>query len=93
MVRKITIMLTNIFKNILHADLAMAGVAIYEALGANRMNYYRDDPDDDKWYDGGPDDDAIDEDDPDFVSPTGTDRLPEESDEDYQERMEDLYGY
>lgn len=86
-------------KRLLYTGLAIAGTAICVALGGkgklgfNHMGYYRDDPDDDKWYDGGPDDDAIDEDDPDFVSPTGTDRLPEESDEDYQERMEDLYGY
>lgn len=92
-------------KRLLCAGLAVAGIAIVVALGAkgkglgakgklsfNRKGYYRDDPDDNKWYDGGPDDDAIDMDDPEFYSSTDSRRMPEESDEDYQERMADLYG-
>lgn len=49
-----------------------------------RSRYDDDDRDD---YD-----DEISEDDDDFYSPTGTDRGPDESDEDYDERMSDLYG-
>lgn len=38
------------------------------------------------------DDEEDEDDEPSFYSQTGTDRLSYESDEDYSDRMEDLYG-